>query len=135
MWACFVLVKTYRLKGRIVMAEDNGEKNEQVDENEDKAIDESIYGVKGAAKKARRAMKDTAQQYLDIAGMKLDLEDVEERIRDSPYYSVAIAAGVGFLLGGGLATTPGIALLGLFGRRAVRDTASNFGRQVFRGTR
>ena len=118
------------------MAEDNGEKNDQENEDDkEKSIDESIYSVKGAAQKARRAVKDTAQQYLDTAGMNLDLEDVEERIRDSPYYSVAIAAGVGFLLGGGLATTPGAVLLGLFGRRAARDTASNLGRQVFRGSR
>jgi ElaB/YqjD/DUF883 family membrane-anchored ribosome-binding protein len=111
--------------------DDRKNHNEAVEE----PIDESLDSVAGAAKKAKRAVKDTAQQYLDTAGTKFDLEEIEERIRDRPYYSLAIAAGAGFLLGGGLATTPGVALLGLFGRRAARDTASNFGRQILRGAR
>jgi ElaB/YqjD/DUF883 family membrane-anchored ribosome-binding protein len=97
----------------------------------DESIDDSLYSVKGAAKKAKGAVKDTAQQYLDTARMGFYLEDIEEGIRDRPYYSLAIAASAGFLLGGGLTTTPGIALLTLFGRKAARDTASNLGRQVF----
>ena len=108
---------------------DSKDQSEEVEYEE--SIDEALYSVKGAAKKAKGAVKDTAQQYLDSARMGFDLEDIEESIRDRPYYSLAIAASAGFLLGGGLATTPGIALLGLFGRKAARDTASNLGRQVF----
>ena len=104
------------------------------DKNQDDKVEpsEELNSVEGAAKKIKRAVRDTAQQYLDIAGIKLDLKDIEKRIRNSPYYSLALAVSAGFIVGGGLATTPGIALLGLFGRSAVRDTASNLGRQVFR---
>jgi hypothetical protein len=63
--------------------------------------------------------------------MKVDLKDFEERIRDRALFSLGIAAGVGFVLGGGLGTRPGVMLLGLFGRRAARQTATNIGRQVF----
>jgi ElaB/YqjD/DUF883 family membrane-anchored ribosome-binding protein len=116
------------------MAKDDKKERAQDDDDDgEQVVDESP--VAGATEKAKRAVKDTAQQYLDTARIRVNLEDLEERIRDSPYYSLAIAAGAGFLLGGGLATTPGIAVLGLFGRRAARDTASNLGRQVLRGAR
>jgi hypothetical protein len=35
-------------------------------------------------------------------------------------------------MGGGMATNTGVALLGLFGRKAAVETAINFGRQVLR---
>jgi len=92
--------------------------------------DESAAFVAGAAKTANRAVRDTAQKYLNAAGMKVDLEDIEERLRDRALFSLGIAAGAGFILGGGLATRPGVMLLGLFGRTAARQTATNVGRQV-----
>jgi ElaB/YqjD/DUF883 family membrane-anchored ribosome-binding protein len=94
--------------------------------------EESIASATGAAKKESRAVKDTAQKYLDVAGVKVDLEATEKRMRDRPLLYLALAAGSGFVIGGGLATKTGVALLGLFGRKAAVDTATNFGRQVLR---
>jgi hypothetical protein len=94
-------------------------------------VDESIAAAAGAAKKASRAVKGTAQKYLDAAGIKIDWKDIEKRIRDRPLFYLAIAAGTGFVMGGGMATSTGVALLGLVGRKAAVDTATNFGRQVF----
>jgi len=86
----------------------------------------------GAAKTANSAMKDTAYKYLGATGIKVDLEDVENKIRDRPLFYLAIAAGSGFVIGGGLATKIGLTLLGLAGRKAAAETATNFGRQVLR---
>jgi hypothetical protein len=46
-------------------------------------------------------------------------------IRDKPLRSAAIAAGAGFVIGGGMATRPALALLALFGRKAAKETATN----------
>ena len=56
----------------------------------DNDYDEPI-SIAGAAKTADTAARDTAQKYLDAAGMKVDLRDVEE----NPFYSLGIAAGAG----------------------------------------
>jgi hypothetical protein len=93
---------------------------------------ESIASAGGIAHKARRAVKDTAQKYLDATGLKADLDDIEEGMSDRPLLYLLLAAGAGFFAGGGLATKTGVALLGLFGRKAVVETAANFGRQVLR---
>jgi ElaB/YqjD/DUF883 family membrane-anchored ribosome-binding protein len=97
--------------------------------------EESIASSTGAAKKASRAVKDTVRKNLDVAGIKVDLEATEKRIRDRPFFYLALAAGAGFVIGGGLATKKGAALLGLFGRKAAVETATNFGRQVAAGYR
>jgi hypothetical protein len=91
--------------------------------------EESIASATGTAKKASRAVKDTVQKYLDV---EVDLEATKKRIRHRPFFYLALAAGAGFVIGGGLATKTGTALLGLFGRKAAVDTATNFGRQVLR---
>jgi hypothetical protein len=57
---------------------------------------ESIASATGAAKKASRAVKDTARKYLDVAALKVDLEATEKRIRDRPLFYMALAAGAGF---------------------------------------
>jgi ElaB/YqjD/DUF883 family membrane-anchored ribosome-binding protein len=90
--------------------------------------EESIASATETAKKASRAVKDTARKNLDVAGIKVDLEATEKRIRDRPLFYLALAAGAGFVIGGGLATKTGAALLGLFGRKAAVETATNFGR-------
>jgi ElaB/YqjD/DUF883 family membrane-anchored ribosome-binding protein len=92
--------------------------------------EESIASPAGAVNKASRAMKKTAQKYLDIAGIKVDVDDVEKRVRDQPFFCLGLAAGAGFIIGGGLATSLGVALLGLFGRKAAAETATNFGQEV-----
>ena len=74
---------------------------------------------------ADRALRDTAQRYIDRAGMKVDLKKVEQRIRENPFSSAAIAAVSGFIVGGGLATRPGVALLALAARGAARETMTN----------
>ena len=45
---------------------------------------------------------------------------------------LALAAGAGFVIGGGMASKMGIALIGLVGRKAAAETATNLGRQVLR---
>ena len=97
--------------------------------------EESIASATGAAKEASRAVKDTAQKYLDFAGVKVNLAATEKRIRERPLFYLALGAGSGFVIGGGLATKTGVALLGLFGRKAAVETATNFGRQVTAGYR
>jgi ElaB/YqjD/DUF883 family membrane-anchored ribosome-binding protein len=82
--------------------------------------------LKETAKKADTAIRDTAQTYITKAGMKLDLKQVEAKIGDKPIPALAIAAAAGFIVGGGLATRIGVAILALFGRKAASETAGNF---------
>jgi hypothetical protein len=107
---------------------------DEVDVETDDGEDEQSSRA-SAAKTVTTAIRQTAQKYFDAAGMKIDLEVVEDRIRDQPLISMAIAAGADFIIGGGLTTGPGIALLGLFGRTAARDTVANAGRQVWQRAR
>jgi hypothetical protein len=94
--------------------------------------EESIASGAGTAKKVSRALKDTAHKYLDAAGLKVDLDDIEKRIQDRPLFCLLLAASAGFVVGGGLTTNMGVALLGLFGRKAAVETGTSFGRQVLR---
>jgi ElaB/YqjD/DUF883 family membrane-anchored ribosome-binding protein len=111
---------------------DTDEARTEVTGPEESQTEESIASAAGAAKTANRAMKDTAEKYLDAAGIKIDWKNIEKRIRDRPLFYLAIAAGAGFVIGGGMATKMGLALLGLFGRKAFAETATNFGRQILR---
>ena len=52
--------------------------------------------------------------------------DVGEYIREEPLTSLAIAGGVGFILGGGANSRLGIALLSIAGRIAIRGAATSF---------
>jgi hypothetical protein len=63
--------------------------------------------------------------YLDRAGIKLDLREVESTIREKPVQAAAIAAAAGFLFGGGMGTRWGAAMLTFAGRKATRDAAAN----------
>jgi ElaB/YqjD/DUF883 family membrane-anchored ribosome-binding protein len=92
----------------------------------DQTFDESLTSVNKAARKADGAIRDTAQKYIDKAGLKLDLKQVETNIRRNPMPAVAIAASAGFIVGGGMVTRLGLAMLTLFGRQAARETATNF---------
>ncbi|MBV8774795.1 MAG: hypothetical protein JO166_21050 [Deltaproteobacteria bacterium] len=98
-------------------------------------VDDPSGSVSEVAKTANKAVRDTAQRYLSAAGMRIDLEDVEQRIRDRAFLSLGLAAGAGFALGGGLGTRLGAVLLAVFGRAAARQVATNVGRQVFQGAR
>jgi ElaB/YqjD/DUF883 family membrane-anchored ribosome-binding protein len=88
--------------------------------------EETTIPTAGTAKKADDAVRETAQSYVDRTGLKLDLRQVEKIIHDKPLHSAAIAAAIGFIFGGGIATRPGWAILALFGRKAARHTATNF---------
>jgi hypothetical protein len=52
--------------------------------------------------------------------------DIGEYIKEEPLTSLAIASGVGFILGGGANSRVGIALLSIAGRIAVRSVATSF---------
>ena len=108
------------------------EKSEDKIEN---MLDEPVGSVGGVASTANKAVRDTAQKYLNAVGMKVDLKDVEGRLREQSLLSIGIAAGIGFILGGGLGTRPGVMLLGLFGRRAARQIATNTGRELLQNAR
>lgn len=103
---------------------------EKRDNDVENVVDHATASQAGVANAANRAMRDTAQKYLDAAGVKLNLANIEARVRERALLSVGIAAGVGFVLGGGLATRPGVILLGLFARTAARQSAAAIGRPV-----
>ena len=88
--------------------------------------DASSSSVGDTAKRADKALRDTAQRYLRSTGVKVDLSKVEKSISEKPLSSAAIAAAAGFVIGGGLATRPGLAMLGFLGWRAAKLTAANF---------
>lgn len=71
---------------------------------DDRDFDDSITSEGGAVRKADGAIRDTAQKYLDRSGIKLDLQQIEKTIREKPLRSAAIAAGAGFVVGGGTVT-------------------------------
>lgn len=94
--------------------------------------DEPLVSAAGTAKSANKAIDETARKYLAAAGSKIDLEDIQNRLRARPLFYMAMAAGVGFVAGGGTASKWGLTLLGLAGRRAAAETATNFGGQMLR---
>lgn len=102
-------------------------------ENKEAETQDAAYHPAGSAAQAadttNNAVKDTIQKYLNSAGLNVDVRDIEQRIRGRALFSLGIAAGVGFFLGGGLATRPGVIMVGLFARTAARRAAIN-SRQV-----
>jgi hypothetical protein len=52
--------------------------------------------------------------------------DIGEYIKEEPLTSLAIAGGVGFILGGGANSRIGLALLTIVGRIALRGAATSF---------
>jgi len=93
---------------------------------DERDLSESSTPVKKVAEKTDRAIVDTAQRYLKRRGIDFDLRQLERTIREKPLFAAALAATVGFIVGGGLATRPGLAMLMLLGRMAARETAVNF---------
>jgi hypothetical protein len=78
------------------------------------------------AQTADNAIKETAATYMRNVGVDLNFERLERSIREKPLAAAGLAAGAGFILGGGMATRPALALLALFGRKAARDTTASF---------
>jgi hypothetical protein len=79
-----------------------------------------------AVRRTGDAVRETVNTYLRKFGFDLDLQQIEKSIRDKTLPCVAIAAAAGFIMGGGMATRPAIALLALLGQKAVSETATNF---------
>jgi hypothetical protein len=80
--------------------------------------------IEGGVRKADTAIKDTAEVYLKKFGVNLDLDQMEKWICDNPLRTTMIAAASGYILGGGMATRPGVAILALLGRKAAKETAT-----------
>ncbi len=99
---------------------------------DERDLSESSTPVKKVAEKTDRAIVDTAQRYLKRRGIDFDLRQLERTIREKPLSAAALAATVGFIVGGGLATRPGLAMLVLFGRMAARETAVNLVTEMVR---
>jgi len=93
---------------------------------DEREMSESSTPVKKVAEKADHAIVNTAQRYLKRRGVDFDFRQLEKTIREKPLSAAALAATVGFIVGGGLATRPGLAMLILFGRMAAKETALNF---------
>jgi hypothetical protein len=92
--------------------------------------EEPLLSAAGTMKTANNAINETLRKYLAAAG--IDPENIQNRIRERPLFYMAGAPGVGFVAGAGIASRLGLTLLGLAGRRAAAETATNFGRQVLR---
>jgi hypothetical protein len=75
-------------------------------------------------RRAEQAIKRTARRYITKAHLRIDLAQEEHAIRSKPLESVAIAASLGFILGGGVTTRLGIVALGTFGYRVFREASS-----------
>jgi ElaB/YqjD/DUF883 family membrane-anchored ribosome-binding protein len=102
-------------------------------ENEsDQSTDEATSPIMDATKRTDNALRDTARTYLRKFGVNLDIVQIENSIRDKPLRSTAIAAAAGFIVGGGMATRPGVAILALFGRKAAEETAAHLMTGMFR---
>ena len=93
--------------------------NQNVSDKEEESV------IEGGVKKADTAIKDTAGVYLKKFGVNLDLDQMEKWICENPLRTTMIAAASGYILGGGMATRPGAALLALLGRKAARETATH----------
>jgi ElaB/YqjD/DUF883 family membrane-anchored ribosome-binding protein len=91
----------------------------------DQSTDEATSTIMDATKRTDNALRDTARTYLRKFGFNLDIVQIENSIRDKPLRSTAIAAAAGFIVGGGMATRPGVAILALFGRKVAEETAAN----------
>jgi hypothetical protein len=81
------------------------------------------------ANKTDSAIRNTAQKYIGRGGAK----EIETTIRNKPLAATAIAAAAGFIVGGGMASRPGLVILSLLGRKAARETATNFVGEMVRG--
>jgi len=75
-----------------------------------------------ATRKGEDRLEETAQEYLDKAGVGIDASQILNLIRDQPLKAAGIAAAAGFVVGGGLAGAAGLAVLGIVRRTAVRST-------------
>jgi hypothetical protein len=85
------------------------------------------------AGKTATAIKSAAQQFFDDKGIRLNIAETEDFIRDKPIFSAGTAAAAGFIVGGGLISRPGVALLFLFGRKLAGELTTNLLLGAMRG--
>jgi ElaB/YqjD/DUF883 family membrane-anchored ribosome-binding protein len=88
------------------MSADDLDPKDKVESPEEKTATETheqkeapLLSAAGAANTANKAINETLDKYLAAIG--LDLEEIEERIREKPVLYMAISVGVGFVAGGG----------------------------------
>jgi hypothetical protein len=62
----------------------------------------------------------------DVERQRRRNRDIGEYIKEEPLTSLAIASGVGFIVGGGAKSRIGLALLSIVGRIALRGAVTNF---------
>ncbi len=74
------------------------------------------------AHQAEDRLEDTAQEYLDKAGVGVDSGQIVSLIREQPLKCAGAVAAAGFIVGGGLSGAVGLAVLGFVARTAVRST-------------
>jgi ElaB/YqjD/DUF883 family membrane-anchored ribosome-binding protein len=75
-----------------------------------------------ATQRGEDRLEETAQEYLNEAGVGIDSNQILSLIRDQPLKAAGIAAAAGFVVGGGLAGAAGLAVFGMVARTAVRST-------------
>ncbi len=82
-------------------------------------------------------MSNSAEANAADAAERLRLRerDIAEYAREEPLTALAIAGGLGFIMGGGARSRIGLALLTIAGRIAVRGAAADFMAGFFSGHR
>src|ERR1700722_9793693 len=80
-----------------------------------------------AAKRTDSAIRNTARKYISTIGTN----DVEAAIRNKPLTAAGLAAAAGFVVGGGMASGPGLVILALLARKAAREIAINLVVEIF----
>jgi len=86
---------------------------------------------------ARKIQHDATTLVGELQRTTVDLERyLTERVRHRPYVTLSVAAGVGYMIGGGLATRLTVVLLGIATRLAtavaMREVAERLDAQVLR---
>ena len=94
--------------------------------------EEPVFSAARAATNANNAINETIDKYLAAAGIKIDLNNIQDRVRARPLFYMATMASIGFVVGGGVTSKLGLLLFGIGGRRMGADTATNFGRRILR---
>jgi ElaB/YqjD/DUF883 family membrane-anchored ribosome-binding protein len=78
--------------------------------------------IADAALKTNNAIRTTAERYVS----RTTATEAEKTIGENPLVAAALAAAVGFVIGGGMTSRPGLLILALVVRKALRETGVNF---------
>ena len=80
----------------------------------------------GAFPEGEVVNSSTARFEDDVDRLRRRNRDIGEYIKEEPLTSMAIAGGVGFIVGGGAKSRIGLALLSIVGRIALRGAVTTF---------